>query len=269
LEAQEASILLQPVAAIRGVTWMGKVRIEANGEVAILRLDNGATNPLGEVLVRHLQETLDETRNKFKAIVLAGNTKFFSIGLDLPTLMPLNRTQMTDFWHRFNQVVFDLFTLPLPTVCAITGHAIAGGTILSLTSDYRIAAEGKLKFGLTEVKLGVPVPYLADMILREVVGERAATEMLYNGNLISVSDAQKIGLVDGVYPREAVENEAVMLASKLAALPQKAFAAIKSNRVEQIRNRNENSPQATQEIFLDCWFSDPTRELLKKACEAF
>jgi hypothetical protein len=75
--------------------------------------------------------------------------------------------------------------------------------------------------------------------------------------------------VDHVYPREAVENEAVALASKLAALPQAAFSAIKSNRVEQIRLRYENSPQATHDIFLDCWFRESTRELLKKACEAF
>jgi enoyl-CoA hydratase/carnithine racemase len=248
---------------------MDKVRIEANGEVALLRLDNGATNPIGEELVRHLQEKLDDARNEYKAVVLAGNTKFFSIGLDLPTLVSLNRTQMTDFWYRFNRIVFDLFTLPLPTVSAITGHAIAGGTVFSLTSDYRIAAEGKLKFGLNEVKLGVPVPYLTDMILREIVGERAATDMLYLGNLISISEAQQIGLVDDVYPLEAVENEAIRLATKLATLPQMAFSAVKSNRVEQIRLRYENSPKATLEIFLDCWFSDSTQELLKKACDAF
>lgn len=248
---------------------MEKVRIEANGDVAILRLDNGTTNPIGEEMIHHLQEKLDEARNKFKAIVLAGNTKFFSIGLDLPTLMPLDRSRMTDFWYRFNRVMSDLYTLPLPTVSAVTGHAIAGGAILCLTSDYRLAADGKLKLGLNEVKLGVPVPYLADMTLREIVGERAATDMLYNGNLISVYEAQKIGLVDNVYPPEAVEKEAVTLASKLAALPPSAFSAIKSNRVEQNRLRNENSPNARPEVFLDCWFMDSTRQLLRKACEAF
>lgn len=248
---------------------MEKVRIEAHGDVGIVRLDNGTTNAIGEQLVRDLQEKINDVRNRFKAVVFAGNTKFFSIGLDLPTLISLNRSEMTDFWHRFNRAAFDLFTLPLPTVCAVTGHAIAGGTILSLTCDYRLAAEGKLKFGLNEVKLGVPVPYLADMTLREVLGERAATDILYNGNLISVSDALKIGLADAIYPPEAVENEALSLAAKLASLPQPAFSAIKSNRVEQIRLRYENNNKSMCEIFVDCWFNNSTRELLKKACEAF
>lgn len=248
---------------------MEKVRIEAQGNVGILRLDNGATNAIGRELVTHLQEKIDAARNEFKAIVFAGNPKFFSIGLDLPALMPLNRAEMTDFWHQFNRAVFDLYTLPLPTVCAATGHAIAGGMILCLTCDYRLAAEGKLKFGLNEVKLGVPVPYLTDMMLRELVGDRAATDMLYHGNLISVSEARENGLVDAVYPSESVENEALSLASKLAALPQSAFSATKANRVEQIRSRYENHRKPMHEIFLDCWFSDSTRELLEKACEAF
>jgi enoyl-CoA hydratase/carnithine racemase len=248
---------------------MEKVRIEAHGEVGILRLDNGTTNPIGVELVTHLQEKIDTARNEFKAIVFAGNTRFFSIGLDLPSLILLNRAEMTDFWHKFNRAVFDLYSLPLPTVCAVTGHSIAGGTILSLTCDYRLAAEGKFKFGLNEVKLGVPVPYLTDMTLRELVGERAATDMLYNGKFVSVSDALKSGLVDAVYPQEAVENEALRLASRLASLPQPAFSAIKSNRVEQIRLRYENNNNSKCDIFLDCWFTDLTRELLKKACEAF
>jgi enoyl-CoA hydratase/carnithine racemase len=248
---------------------MEKVRIEARGDVGILRMDNGTTNAIGPQLVTHLQEAINMAKNNFKAIILAGNTKFFSIGLDLPGLMPFNRNEMTDFWDRFNQVVFDLFTLPLPAVCAVAGHAVAGGTIFALTGDYRVAAEGKLKFGLNEVKLGVPVPYLSDMALREIVGERAATHMLYNGNLMGVSEAQKIGLVDAAYPQEAVESEAVLLASKLASLPQSAFSAVKSNRVEAIRMRYENSHKPMNEIFLDCWFNESTRELLKKACEAF
>jgi enoyl-CoA hydratase/carnithine racemase len=248
---------------------MEKVRIEAHGDVGILKLDNGVTNAIGGELVTHLQEKLNDAGNRFKAIVLAGNTKFFSIGLDLPALIPFNRSEMTDFWHRFNGAVFDLFTLPLPTVCAVAGHAIAGGAILSLTCDYRVAAESKLKFSLNEVKLGVPVPYLADMVLREIIGERAATDMLYNGNLVSVSDARKSGLVDVVYPLETIESEAVTLASKLAALPQPAFSAVKASRVEQIRLRYENNHKSTCEVFLDCWFNDSTRELLKKACEAF
>ncbi|MFH2057592.1 MAG: enoyl-CoA hydratase-related protein [Pseudomonadota bacterium] len=73
---------------------------------------------------------------------------------------------MVDFFQRFNQLTLDLYTLPLPTACAISGHAIGGRNILALTGDYRFMAEGKKRIGLNEIQLGVPVPYLADLILR-------------------------------------------------------------------------------------------------------
>lgn len=248
---------------------MGKVNIEDQGEIGIIRLDNGPTNAISVELVSDLLGKINEARNGFKGIVLAGNAKFFSIGLDLPSLLPLNRKEMTDFWHQFNRAALDLYTLPVPTVCAIKGHAVAGGTILAITGDFRVAAEGKIKFGLNEVKLGVPVPFISDMILRDIVGDRAATRMLYFGDLMGVSEAAQMGLVDAVYSQETVENEAVALAMKLAGLPSAAFSVIKANRVEAIRLRYENDRNSKHDLFLDCWFSDSTRELLKKASEAF
>ena len=78
-------------------------------------------------------------------MIFAGGTRFFSIGLSLPELLQLDRESMTEFWYDFDQALFNLFTLPLPSACAIAGHAIAGGTILALTCDYRLAtAEKKL-----------------------------------------------------------------------------------------------------------------------------
>ena len=112
-------------------------------------------------------------------MVLAGGTKFFSIGLNLPELIGLNRKEMAEFWERFTQTVFGLYTLPMPTVCAVCGHAVAGGNILALTCDYRIGSTENRKIGLNEILLGLPVPYLADLMLRQVSGDRAATERLY------------------------------------------------------------------------------------------
>lgn len=74
-----------------------------------------------------------------------------------------------------------LYTLPKPVVAAITGHAIAGGCILALCCDYRFISEGRKLMGLNEVKLGVPVPYLADRVLHALVGTRYAREIIESG----------------------------------------------------------------------------------------
>ena len=248
---------------------MTKVLIEDHDSLAIIRLNNGVTNAISPALVEDLLVSVKQVEGKFHGAVLAGGDKFFSIGFDLPELLKLDREGVTRFFYNFNLAAFDLFTIPLPTVCAIAGHATAGGNILALTCDYRFAPEGKKLIGLNEVKLGVPVPYLADLILRKIVGDRAATEMLYGGELMPFSEAEKIGLVDEVLPQDKVEDRALEKVAELAALPRPAFEAIKATRVEAIRILYEENYKPKHETFLDCWFTEQTQELLAEAAKKF
>jgi len=248
---------------------VSKVVIEAYDSLAIMRLNNGVTNAISPALVEDLSVAVKQVEGQFHGAVLAGGDKFFSIGFDLPALLKLDREGVTKFFYNFNRAAFDLFTMPLPTACAIAGHATAGGNILALTCDYRFAAAGKKLIGLNEVKLGVPVPYLADLILRQVVGDRAATEMLYRGELMPASESEQIGLVDEVLPQDKVEGRALEKVAELAALPQTAFEAIKANRVEAIRIRYEENYKLKHETFLNCWFTEQTQRLLAEAAKKF
>lgn len=248
---------------------MKEVKIEEHGNVAVLRLDNKVPNAISTTTVENLSAVINRIRGKYRGMILTGGTKFFSIGFNLPELLKLDRSGMTDFFHNFNQVVLDIFSLPIPTACAVTGHAIAGGTILASSCDYRFLASGRKLMGLNEIKLGLPVPYLSDLILRQIVGDRAATEMIYLGEFIEPEKALSIGLADEVLSQDKVENRALEKITELAALPGQAFAAIKANRVESIRPVYEKNYKEKNEIFLDCWFSPPAQELLSKAAEKF
>ena len=104
---------------------MSTIGIESHKEVALLRLSNGVTNAINEEMVADLSEALADIRDNFRGLVLAGGDKFFSIGLDLPHLLKRNREEMDAFWQRFDQVLLDLFTLPVPSAAAINGHAVA------------------------------------------------------------------------------------------------------------------------------------------------
>ncbi len=245
---------------------MSKVIIENNGKVAILRLNNGVTNAINSDLIRDLDEAILTIKKEAQGMVLAGGDKFFSIGFDLPTLLKYTRAEMADFLYTFCGLSLNLFTLPLPTCCAMMGHAIAGGNILALTSDYRFAVSGK-KLGLNEIKLGLPVPYLADLMLRQIVGDRVATKMLYSGEFMITDEAKQAGLVDEIFSPEEIEAQAVERISKIADLPSKAFMEIKANRVEEVRIRYEASSK--NEILLDCWFSQPAQDLLQEAAKKF
>lgn len=248
---------------------MPKVTVTMQGETAVLRLDNGITNAISSELVDDLVSALDRIRASANGLVLTGNEKFFSIGFNLPELVQLDHKGMRDFFIRFDQLSYDLYTLPMPTACAMTGHAVAGGNVLALTCDFRFAAEGKKLIGLNEATIGLPVPYLPDLILRQVVGDRAATEMIYHGQFLAGSEAAGIGLVDALLPLPEVERQAIAKINTLAALPRGAFVIIKENRTEAVRRSYELYNQAKLAGMLECWFDDSVQQLLKDTAQRF
>ena len=145
------------------------------------------------------------------------------------------------------------------------GNAIAGGTIFALCCDFRFAADLPKKIGLNEIKLGLPVPYLPDMILRQVVGDRAATKILYYGDFMTMPEAKEVQLVDALFAPEELEEEAVKEAVRLAELSGPAISAMKSSRIEPIRLRYEKNMEQKSKEFLDCWFSPATLETDRKS----
>ena len=248
---------------------MSKVILEVYDAVAALRVNNGVINAIGPELLDDLSAELTQIKSEFKGMVLAGGEKFFCIGLDLPGLLPLGRSEMVEFYFKFMQVVLDLYTLPMPTACAINGHATAGGAIFALSSDFRFASSGRKFIGLNEVKIGLSVPYLTDLILRQVVGDRCATEMMFKGEFLEPEKALKIGLVDAVFSPEDLEEKAVAKIAELAALPPQGLTVIKNNRVGAVRSQYEEARSAEADLFLDCWFNPSVREKLKEAAKKF
>lgn len=248
---------------------MPKVVREEHGPVALLRLTNGVTNAIGAGLLFELDAAIREARESYQGLVLAGNTKFFSIGLDLPELLTLDRDEMFDFWNRFEDTVLALYTLPIPTAGALAGHAIGGGAILALACDYRFMAEGKRRIALNEVKIGLPVPHLAHLLLRQIVPDRVAVEMEFTSRFLGPDDTKVAGLADEVCTEEAVEPRALERIRELAAMPRPAFAATKQHRIRQIPSQFKAIRQDLNRAFMDCWFMPSTQALLKEAAQKF
>ncbi len=248
---------------------MSKLSFESRGEVALVRLANGVTNAIGSELLQDLSAVLTDVKSRFKGLVLAGGDKFFSIGLNLPELLEYDRRGMAEFWTLFDDTVLDLYTLPLPTACAITGHAPAAGAILALACDFRFAAAGPKRIGLNEIRIGVPVPYLADRMLRQVVGNCVANELEYEGKLIGMEEAKAVGLIDAIVPAEEVELRADAQISELAAMPVAAFILTKQHRTREIPSQFQAIRQDLNRAFMDCWFAPATQDLLKEAAQRF
>ena len=248
---------------------MPKVVREDHGAVALLRLTNGVTNAIGAGLLIELEAAIREVRERYQGLVLAGNTKFFSIGLNLPELLTLDRDEIFDFWNKFEDLVLGLYTLPIPTAGALAGHAIAGGAILALTCDYRFMAEGKRRIALNEVKIGIPVPYLAHLLLQQIVPKRVAVEMEFAGIFLGPDDAKAAGLADEVCAEETVEARALEKICELATMPRPAFTFTKQHRIRWIPSQFRAIRQDMNRAFMDCWFMPSTQALLKEAAQKF
>jgi enoyl-CoA hydratase/carnithine racemase len=251
---------------------MELVREDRRDGVARLTLCRGVTNPLSLELLRELAGCLELAMldEDVRALVLSSESdKFFSIGFDLPRLIELDREGFTAYYRTFNRLSMDLYVFPKPTVAAITGHAIAGGCILALCCDERYIASGRKLMGLNEVKLGVPVPYPGDCILRQVVGSRTAREIMEGGEFFPADDLLEMGMVDRVTPQEEVEPASVERAVALGSFPSDAFSVIKRNRTALVEAEVEAHVEEDERTFLDCWFSEGTRRLLAEAAEKF
>jgi enoyl-CoA hydratase/carnithine racemase len=248
---------------------MPKITLDAHENIALLRFTNGVTNAISCELVDELSASLPTIVKDARGLVLAGGDKFFSIGLDLPQLLQLPRREMDSFWQRFDQVLLELYTLPIPAAAAINGHAVAGGTILALTADCRFIGDSRNLMGLNEVNIGVPVPYLADLMLRQLIDARAADEMVFGGELIAPEKAKAIGLVSDVVPEESLETRTVETVKTMALKPQHAMRQIMENRTEAVRQRFEHHRDVKRSAMMQCWFQPEVQQMLAEAAKKF
>ena len=251
---------------------MEMISVENHGKVMFAKLNRGVSNALNPKMVKELEAVFKQVKNDagINGLVLgSSNEKFFSIGFDIPELFEMNRDVFRGFYRMFNHVCLDLFTLPKPTVAAITGHAIAGGSILALCCDYRFIAKGHKLMGLNEVKLGLPVPYLPDRLLNALTGVCKAREIMESGKFYPPNEALEMGLVDKILPIENVVKAAIEHADTLGSLPRVGYEMIKQNRVEVIQEQVTVRQDEKEKHFIESWYSDEARKCLKEAMKKF
>lgn len=185
----------------------GDMRIERVNEVALLRMEAGKANAIGPTFLHALEALLDEVQaSGARALVLTGYDRYFSAGLDLPSLVSLDRPALAEFIGAFGRTMLRLFALPLPLVAAINGHAVAGGCVIALQADHRIMADRDCRIGLNEAQLGLGLPSVVTETLRSQVPAWALRPIALEGRLFAPHEARGLELVNEVVPeRELLE----------------------------------------------------------------
>ena len=227
-----------------------------------LRLARPPVNALDPALVERLRAAVVEAPAQgARAIVLSGQPGLYSAGLDVPSLLALDRKGMIAFWQQFLGLVRALARSPIPIVAAITGHSPAGGAVLAIFCDYRVMARGPYRIGLNEVQVGLTVPEPIQVGLRRLVGAYRAERLMVAGAMIEADEAQRIGFVDELVDVAEVVPRALDWCRTLLALPHEAMSS--TRRLARADLHAALDETDVGEEFADVWFADEAQSTLR------
>lgn len=218
--------------------------------VVELRIEGPGKNALGTPVMEALQARLEEAGGA--PLLLTGAGDAFSAGLNLKEIVGLDPAAMRTFLRRLERLIATLWSYPGPTVALVNGHAIAGGCILALCCDQRLAlANPRLRIGLNEVALGLRFPPSILRMVRARVSPAQLDQVLLGAGLHDPQGALRLGLVDEVVEGDGLEPARARLTA-LAAHPADAYAATKA---ELRAPLTDAATDAAFEAILPTWTS--------------
>ncbi len=190
-----------------------------DGGVALITLNRpDKRNALSFALVSELLAALDEIEHSnAQAVIITGAGKAFCAGMDLDELKSLlGKTHDENLKDsaRMAQLFRRIYEFPLPTIAAVNGAAIAGGTGIATMCDFTLAVP-EANFGYTEVRIGF-VPAIVSSILVWQVGHKLARDLLLTGRLFDAAEAHRYGLVNDIVWPEKLMPRARELANQIA-----------------------------------------------------
>lgn len=207
------------------------VRWERHNGVAHIFLNSPPANAMSPELMAQLDRAVAEVGAdpQCRAVLFRSEVrKVLMAGADLKYLLSLDEAAFRRYIADAQEVFGRIERLPLPTIAVVSGHALGGGCEFALCCDFRYMADSGALIGLPEVKLGLLPGAGGTQRLPRLIGRARATELLLRGSTLTGPQALAIGLVDRVFPPEALLAESVGLAEELARGATRAIAEIKA-----------------------------------------
>lgn len=223
-----------------------------------LRMEGPGKNCLGVDMMDFILERLHEAAGR--PVLVTGEGDAFSAGLNLKEVARLDMAGMEAFLQKLEAVVSALYTYRGPTVALVNGHAIAGGCILALCCDYRVArADPAIRIGLNEVALGLRFPPGILRMVRQRLPPQHLSELLLGAILHPPQEALRLGLIDAVAEDADAESRRKLVA--LAAYAADVYAETKAD----LRGRTLLRPEdpATLRSLLSTWTSPAVKQRIE------
>ncbi|MCP5426313.1 MAG: enoyl-CoA hydratase/isomerase family protein [Gammaproteobacteria bacterium] len=196
--------------------------------IAVLELCNPPVNGYSYEMFRQLDDAILKARfdTSVHVLVLRGaGEKFFCAGADIDMLTKADPEFKYHFCLHANETLLRLEHTPKLVIAALNGHCVGGGLEVALAADIRIAKANCGKIGLPEVSLGVLPGTGGTQRLARLLGKTQAIELMINGDTLNAAEAQRLGLVNRLFPNESFWTD-VMAFAKDFCPPNKASRAV-------------------------------------------
>jgi len=240
--------------------------LELTDQVAVLRMDFGKANAIGEGFLERMSALLDEvSARKARALVVTGDGRIFCAGLDLPSLLDRSAADIAGFIDRFSSFMLRVFELPIPVIAAVDGHAVAGGCVLALQTDFRIMSAGTI--GLNEVRIGVGLPAVVLETLKLQVSAPSLRAIALEGRLFEPDAALRIGLVDEVVAPDRLLPRALEKAREMASLPASSFSRIKQSLRAPVAEAARRAAEIDKKSWATGFASPEAQAILREVVE--
>ena len=236
------------------------VKVEKRGAVAVVTMNKPPANALD---IEFANETADvfgalAEDGSIRSAVLTGTGRVFSAGADLKKVPNYGADDQDRMVDALNRIFYSVYRLPVPVVGAINGHAIAGGLVLALCTDKRLAATGDYQVGVTEVRVGIPYPVSAIEVCRAELAPADFRRMVLFGQNIASDEAHGIGIFDEMVAPDRLMDRALACAEELAGLPRDGFMKIKNQMRQPAFERMRAAVEEKQDPLFGDWLSDET-----------
>lgn len=192
-----------------------------------MRIDRPPANALDPALLSAGAQMVDDLLvDPPGAVVMTGTGAFFSGGADLRVVPDLSPDDQAELTRTFNRMFSGWYQFPRPVVAAVNGHAVAGGLVLALCADVRVVGRSG-RFGLTEVKVGIPFPSVAMAIVQGELAAPVARRLVLGAELFGSDTAMELDLFDEQIDDGDVLGRALEIARERAAFPRSTYQIVK------------------------------------------
>ncbi len=221
-----------------------------------------ALNAMNSETMKELYDAVIRCKNDetIKAIILTGSgEKAFVAGADISEMKDLRPKEALAFMELGHETLRALETLPKPSIAAVNGFALGGGTEISMACDMRFASE-TARFGQPEILIGLIPGWGGTQRLPRLVGMGRAKELIMGGGQIDAKRAYEIGLVNQVFPADQLLDAAKKFAKKLAGLPGFAIKMAKHSINYGYDLALDNANRLETECCAQCFSTDDQKE---------